>query len=101
MNAVRHDDTDLRAEVRNYLRENFLFGEEAPRLGDEESLIGRHVLDSTGFLELVAFLESRFGVRIEDPEMTPENLDAIASIATLVQGKLAGADSGGRADAAE
>lgn len=83
----------MRAEVRDFLRENFLLCDEAVPLGDEDSLIERHVLDSTGFLELVAFLEVRFGVRIEDLEMTPDNLDAIASIATLVLRKLDRTDS--------
>jgi acyl carrier protein len=95
MNAVDCDETYVRCEVRSFLCENFLFGDDGARLDDHDSLIDRHVLDSTGFLELIAFLESRFGVSIEDLEMVPENLDSIASVTTLVVRKLTRADSSG------
>lgn len=93
MNVVGCDETSVRCEVRSFLCENFLFGDDGAQLGDHDSLIDRHVLDSTGFLELIAFLESRFGVRIEDLEMLPENLDSIASVTRLMVRKLTRADS--------
>lgn len=95
MNATRYDDANVRCEVRRFLHENFLLGDDRIPLGDRDSLIERHVLDSTGFLELVAFLESRFGIRIEDIEMVPENLDSVAAVATMVLRKLIRTDSSG------
>jgi acyl carrier protein len=66
-----------------------LFGQRAPDLTGSDSLIERGVIDSTGVLELVAFLQSRYGITIEDNELVPDNLDTLDRIATFVQAKLA------------
>ncbi len=79
---------DIKAEVRRYIVENFLFGT-AGGWGDAESLLARGVLDSTGVLELVAFLEERFAIAIEDDELVPENLDSLDAIEAYVQAKAA------------
>lgn len=79
----------LLAQVRQYLQDNFLLGARSRMPGDNESLLEHHVLDSTGFLELVSFLEETHGLTIEDDEMVPENLDSLNAIAAFVQRKLA------------
>jgi acyl carrier protein len=76
-----------RDQVRRFIRENFLLGADADQLGDSDSLLEKRILDSTGFIELVSFLESEFAIRIEDEEMVPGNLDSIASIDTYVARK--------------
>ncbi|HEY3592439.1 MAG TPA: acyl carrier protein, partial [Polyangiaceae bacterium] len=58
-------------------------------LGNDASLLGRGIVDSTGILEVVAFLESDFGVTVGDEEMLPSNLDSIDNIAAFVQRKKA------------
>ena len=63
---------------------------EEAALDENTSLITAGIVDSTGVLELVDFVEERFQVRIADHEMLPENLDSIARIVKLVQGKLGG-----------
>jgi acyl carrier protein len=72
--------------------ENYLFTSDPSALGADDSLGGRGIVDSTGMLEIIAFLESEFGIRISDSETTPENLESIARIAAFVgrkQGKSA------------
>jgi acyl carrier protein len=73
-------------KIREFIIDNFLFGE-AGDLKNEVSLLDEGVIDSTGILELVAFLEEQFKIRIEDEEMIPENLDSIDHIAAFVERK--------------
>lgn len=75
--------------VRDYIRANFLFGNDKG-ISDETSLLEAGVLDSTGVMELVAFLEERFGITIGDEDLVPENLDSICRIAALVDRRLGG-----------
>jgi acyl carrier protein len=76
----------VRQQVREYVLDNFLMGG-GKELQDEDSFMDNHIVDSTGFLELVAFLEQAFGFRIEDQEMVPENLDSLSNIARFVCSK--------------
>ncbi|HTU66389.1 MAG TPA: acyl carrier protein [Steroidobacteraceae bacterium] len=83
---------DVIARVRAFIAENFLMGGDAT-LAEGDSLMRAHVLDSTGFLELVGFLENAFDIQVEDPEMIPENLDSLRAIAAYVARKRANAGS--------
>jgi acyl carrier protein len=67
-------------EIRAFLAENFVLGADLERLPATASLIETGIIDSTGVLELVAFLEETFDIRIADSELVPENLDTIESI---------------------
>lgn len=81
----------IKAEVRRYIEENLLLGAGAISPGDDESFLEHQVLDSTGFLELVAHLEETYGIQIGDEEMVPENLDSLNAIEAFVLGKKAAA----------
>lgn len=86
---------DIKKQVREYVVDNFLMGQRAEELTDETSFLARTILDSTGFLELVAFLEEQFAIEILDEEMIPDNLDSLNAIEAYVQRKLpAGATTG-------
>jgi acyl carrier protein len=74
--------------VRGFIEENFLFREDLSGLADSDSLLENGVMDSTGILELVAFLESEFSIQMSDAEIVPDNLDSIASIASYVERKV-------------
>jgi acyl carrier protein len=80
------DDTVL-GRVRAFIEENFLFREDLSHLSDADSLLENGVMDSTGILELVAFLESEFSLQMSDAEIVPENLDSIGAIAGYVKRK--------------
>lgn len=79
---------DIKATVRQYIDENFLFGSGSTKLADGDSLLEFHVLDSTGFLELIAFLEETYAIKVSDTEMVPENLDSLDNVALYVGRKL-------------
>ena len=73
--------------LREFIAENFLFRADAD-ISDDQSLLESGVIDSTGVLELIAFLESTYGISIADEEIVPENLDSIDSIASYLARKL-------------
>jgi len=79
--------TDVEREIHNFVVENFLFGK-ADGLGCDESLLGKGVIDSTGVLELVTFLQEHFAITVEDEEVIPDNLDSIKSLVAYVTKKL-------------
>jgi acyl carrier protein len=80
---------EIEPRIRKFIEDNFLFREDRDGLSDEESLLDAGLIDSTGILELVTFLESGFGIAIEDAEIVPDNLDSIRAIASYVKRKLA------------
>ena len=75
------------AKIRDYIRENFLFGS-AEKIGEQDSLLDRGIIDSTGAMELVSFLETEFQIEVNDLDLVPENLDSIAAISAFVTRKL-------------
>ena len=81
-------NNDILKRVRAFIEENFLFRADVSDLADADSLLENGVMDSTGILELVAFLESDFSMQMSDAEIVPDNLDSIASIAGYVERKL-------------
>jgi acyl carrier protein len=80
---------DIKAALREFIQDNFVLSTASAALGDDDSFLEHHVLDSTGFLELVAWLEATTGIKVGDDEMIPENLDSIASVARFVERKRA------------
>lgn len=81
---------DTKQRVREFVTGNF-FVQDAAGLTDSASLLDLGVVDSTGVLEIMGFLESTFGVAVEDDEIVPDNLDSIERIAAFVERKRAGA----------
>lgn len=79
---------DIKTQVRQYILNNFLMGGDPERVTDSVSFIEKGIIDSTGVLELVSFLQETYGIRIEDAEMTPENLDSLEKIEKYVGSKL-------------
>jgi acyl carrier protein len=80
--------TDVKSVIRDYIVENFLMGG-ALTIADEDSFIKHHVVDSTGFVELITFVEETWHVVVEDDEMLPENFDSLAAVDAYVRRKLA------------
>lgn len=83
----------IEREIREFLRENFPLSADGVVLSQDDSLIEVGVIDSTGVLELIGFIEERYELTIADEEVLPENLDSIASIGRFVAGKLGAADA--------
>ena len=82
-------------EIRRYIVDTFLFGESGT-LTNVDSLRQRGVMDSTGVLELIAFLEERYGLTVADAELVAENFDSIDKIAAFVARRRDGAATGSK-----
>ena len=80
-------DLDTTLQIRSFIRENLMYGEYEVTLSDQDSLLETGLIDSTGVLELVAYLEQTFDVLVDDSELVPENLDSVASIVAFVARK--------------
>ena len=78
------------AALREFVAENFLFRADA-EVDDSQSLLDTGVMDSTGVLELIAFLEKTYGISVADEEIVPENLDSIDNMTRYLSTKLAAA----------
>jgi acyl carrier protein len=74
--------------IRRYIADNFLFDAQT-KLADDASLIGAGIIDSTGVMELVSFLENEFGVEVDDRDLVPENLDSVNALTAFVARNLA------------
>ena len=78
---------NIQEEVISYIRENFIVGRSDTEIILDESLIDSGIIDSTGILELVMFLEERFSINVDDEELIPENLDSINNIVSFLKNK--------------
>ncbi len=81
---------ELQKEIRNFIIENFMMGRDPDQLSDSDSLLDKGIIDSTGVLELVGFLEETYNFQIEDEELIPENLDSITNLIAFVERKGSG-----------
>ena len=77
----------IKSTVSTFLIDNFRFGDTSVAIAYDESLIETGFIDSTGVLELVAFLEDTFAITVADTDIVPENLDSLAAIARDVEHK--------------
>ena len=75
-------------DIREFVTENFLFGRTNVSLDGDDSLLEEGLIDSTGVLELVTFIEDRFDVTVEDEELVPDNLDSINRLITFIGAKV-------------
>ena len=82
-----HSAEAIRGRVREFILSSF-YVPDADSLSDDTSLLETGVVDSTGVLEVLAFLEKDFGLQVDDSEVTPENLDSIGRLAAFVRRKL-------------
>lgn len=77
----------LRQKVRKYIQERFMIGRALNSLGDSDQLLEKGILDSTGVLELVGYIEENFAFPVEDEELVPENLGSVDNIVKYVARK--------------
>jgi len=77
----------LNDELRDFVTDNFMFGKRDKGFMNDDSFLERGIIDSTGVLELVAFLEERYGIKVQDRDLIPENLDSINGLARFVESR--------------
>ncbi len=80
-------DAQIRAELTEFIVTNYLFDDVARVPRDDDALVEEGIIDSTGILELIEFLESNFGIEVFEAEMVPENLGSISSLTEFVMSK--------------
>jgi acyl carrier protein len=79
---------DVKSVVRRFILDNFAMGS-GVSIADDTSFMEEHILDSTGFIELITFIEETFGIAVDDEEMVPENFDSLANIEGYIARKRA------------
>lgn len=80
-------DTQIRAELVEFIVTNYFFGDMTRTPRDDDSLVEAGIIDSTGILELIEFLESHFKVEVSESETVPENLDSISNLTEFIMSK--------------
>ena len=79
-------EMDIKSKLREFLKNNFLLGNDSG-LNDDDSFMSKGIVDSTGILEVVSFVEQNFGFRVEDEELIPDNLDSINNLVKYITKK--------------
>lgn len=79
----------IEEQIRQYITDNFLFSEDGYQLSDNTLFLEEGIVDSTGVLELVMFVEETFNITVENEEIAPENFDSVAQLAAYVRHKSA------------
>lgn len=79
----------MKKRIRKYIFENFLFEENDGNLGDDDSLLEKGIIDSTGVLELVMFMEENFQIEVKDEDLVPENLDTVNNLVKYINSRQA------------
>jgi len=77
---------DVKTTLRQFIIDNFLFGDDSG-LADDTSFLEEGIIDSTGMLELITFLEETFSIQLDDEELIPENLDSINNLVSFLSKK--------------
>lgn len=78
---------EIEQEMRQFIVDNFLFGDTESKFSNDDSFLDREIIDSTGVLELVAFLEEKYEIKIKDNELVPANLDSINCLVRFIDRK--------------
>jgi acyl carrier protein len=73
-----------KAEIRSFIVENFLYGQDDDDFGDDMSFLEKGIIDSTGVLELVSFIEETYGISVADEELVPDNFDSLNRLSAFV-----------------
>lgn len=77
---------EIKQRIRQFLSDNILFGDSS-HVNDDTSFLGEGIVDSTGVVELVLFVEETFGIQVDDDEIVPDNFDTIDNLAAYIEQK--------------
>jgi len=79
----------MKKTIQHYILGNLLFTEDESALQDGDSFLDSGIIDSTGVLEIILFIEETFGIKVNDDEMIPANLDSVDNLAAFINRKQA------------
>ena len=74
-------------QVRSFIRQNFLFNDQNRNLDDNESFLEGGIIDSTGVIEVVSWIEEQFNFTVDDEDLVPEKFDTVSNLARYIEGK--------------
>lgn len=77
----------IEREIKTYILENYLFTDDDSQLSSSDSFLEKGILDSTGILEVIYFIEDEYKLKVEDDEMIPDNLDSVERLVDFVNRK--------------
>jgi len=77
----------IEAKLRTYILEDFLFTDDESDLSSSDSFLEKGIIDSTGIMEVIFFINDEFGIEVEDDEMIPDNLDSVNNIVAFIEKK--------------
>ena len=83
---------DIPSTIRHFIREKFVFSSEDTGFDDQASFMETGLVDSTGVLEIIQFIEETFGIAVQDEELIPENLDSVDNLSNFVGRKISQAE---------
>ena len=81
---MAQSENEVKEKLRDFLANNFLLGKGSEPLGDKDSFLESGIVDSTGILEFVGFLQDAWGIEVQDEELLPENFDSIDNLTAFV-----------------
>jgi acyl carrier protein len=85
---MSNSETEVKAKLREFLSNNFLLGKGSAEMGDKDSFLESGIVDSTGILEFVGFLQDTWNIEVADEELLPENFDSIANLSGFILRKI-------------
>lgn len=80
---------EIRKEIHSYLEENVLFNSDDNSISDDDSFMENGIIDSTGILELVSFIEGKFDFKVDDEDLVPDNFDSVNNLVSYIEKKTA------------
>lgn len=84
---MSNNGADIKGILRDFIKDNFLYSTDINTIMDDTSFLEKGIIDSTGVLELIDFIEERFEISIENNEVIPENLDSFNNLETFIRSK--------------
>jgi acyl carrier protein len=87
--TMTNTSMQVEPQIRDFIAKNLLYSTEGFTYADDASLIQEGIIDSLGVVELVEFVQSTFGVKVDQQEVVPANFDSVVKLATFIRGKLA------------
>ncbi len=84
----QHNNNIIKSNIKRFVINNFLFGSEGNPFNEDDSFLENGIIDSTGVLELIEYIEKKYNIKCEDEELIPENLDSLNNVTSYVMGKI-------------
>jgi acyl carrier protein len=81
------NEAKVKTSIIEFVNKNFLMGTGRVNFSENDSFLEKGIIDSTGVLEMVSFIQQKFGVKINDEDIIPENLDSVDNIANFIKRK--------------